>query len=64
MLHRDQGVQVEVELAADELRALVCRYKACELTVQDALHLLLNDNLLRLVEFEVAIRTLTLPRVS
>ena len=51
---REQRVDVEKELAADELSALVRRRKTGHLALQNVLHLLLDDDLLRLVQLEVS----------
>ena len=55
---------MEVELASNKLRALVRRSEAGELAVEDALHLFLDDDLLRLVELEITECTFTLSSVS
>ena len=55
---------MKVQLAPDELGALVRRREASELAVQDPLNFVLDDDLLRLVHLEVAVGALALASVA
>ena len=55
---------MEVELTTDELGALMSRGEASELAVEDALHFVLDDDLLGLVQFKISERTPSLSGVA
>lgn len=61
---RDQGVEVNVQLAADELSALIRILEALEVRLDHSLHPIEEHHLVRVVEVEVAKRHLALACVA